>query len=183
MLRHFLLLYQKSATSSQHFSIIVPFFLRLSCTIDVIFSRIPQTSSKAGDDVIVVGFESIGEMKNKLFLLTLNFHPFYQLDLLQFKNLSWTATTATINYWMTRIIGVKATTQEAHAYKTPSPVQRGQHHIILQRPIKTYSLNCIFTIIFFYGSRDHLIMVARPYLYACWLCFNNLTDFFDFWHR
>ena len=81
MLRHFLLLYLKSATSSQHFSIIVPFFWRLSCTTDVIFSRIPQTSSKAGDDVIVVGFESIGEMKNKLFLFTLDFHLFYQLDL------------------------------------------------------------------------------------------------------
>ena len=81
MLRHFLLLYQKSATSSQHFLIILPFVWRLSRTIDVIFSRIPQTSSKAGDDVIVVRFESIGEMKKKLFLFTLGFHHIYQLDL------------------------------------------------------------------------------------------------------
>ena len=53
-------------------------------------------------------------------------------------NLSWTATTATINYWITRIIGLKATAQEGHAYKTPHPAQKGQHHILLQRPIKTY---------------------------------------------
>ena len=59
-------------------------------------------------------------------------------------NLSWKATTATSNYWITPIIGLKATAQEGHAYKTPHPVQTGQHHILLQRPIKTYY--CSFNI-------------------------------------